>query len=43
MLGKEQYMQVLDNCLFPKMKESFPEHDGIFMQFFMLHVILPKP
>jgi hypothetical protein len=26
---KEQYTQVLDNCLFPKMKEWFPENDDI--------------
>jgi hypothetical protein len=32
MMQKEQYIQLLNNCLFPKMKEWFPENDGIFMQ-----------
>jgi hypothetical protein len=31
-MQKEQYIQVLDKCLFSKMKEFFPENNGIFMQ-----------
>jgi hypothetical protein len=31
-MRKEQYIHVLDNCLFPKMKGWFPENHGIFMQ-----------
>jgi hypothetical protein len=30
--GKKGALQVLDNCLFPEIKEWFPENDGIFMQ-----------
>jgi hypothetical protein len=30
-MREEQCIQVLDKFLFPKMKEWFPENDGIFM------------
>jgi hypothetical protein len=31
-MGKEQYIQVLDTCLFQKLKEWHTENDGIFIQ-----------
>jgi hypothetical protein len=31
-MRKEQYIQILENCIFPNMKEWFPENDDIFTQ-----------